>query len=191
MRRRPKNPSSVTRLRYRDGKLVAGSQSALGVFMRGFILVFAVTFGLFGLLSAPASAQPVPPGSYLQSCQNVRDVAGWLKATCQDSRGRWVEATMAISWCTPGNDIANEDGRLVCKTRSGPSFGGPGGAPFGAERAPYGSYMGTCRDVRVTAGWLKATCQDSRGRWAESTTAVSWCSYGRDIANVDGRLTCR
>ncbi|MBS7542122.1 CVNH domain-containing protein [Ancylobacter oerskovii] len=134
-------------------------------------------------VAGAASAQSVPPGSYQQSCQDVRNVAGWLRASCRDRSGRWVEATLAISWCAPGNDISNEDGRLVCKPGSSGSSG------FG-ERSPQGSYMGTCRDVRMSAGWLKASCQDMKGRWVDATTAASWCT-GRDIANVDGRLTCR
>ncbi|GLK85039.1 CVNH domain-containing protein [Ancylobacter defluvii] len=136
---------------------------------------------LLGLAAAPVMAQSVPPGSYQQSCQDIRNVAGWLRASCRDRSGRWVEANMAISWCAPGNDISNEDGRLVCKA---------GASSFGSERPPQGSYMGTCRDVRMSAGWLKATCQDMKGRWVDATTAASWCT-GRDIANVDGRLTCR
>lgn len=135
------------------------------------------------MIGMPARAQSVPPGSYLNSCRDVRVVAGWLKASCQDRSGRWVEATTAPSWCAPGNDIANEDGRLTCKA-------GAAGGGFG-ERAPPGSYMASCRDIRMVAGWLKASCQDRRGRWVEATTAPSWCTGGRDIANEDGRLTCR
>ncbi|GHE69428.1 hypothetical protein GCM10019059_31470 [Camelimonas fluminis] len=64
-------------------------------------------------------------------------------------------------------------------------------APVAAEAAPYGSYMASCKDIRVVAGWLRASCQDRKGRWGEATTAVSWCARGRDIANDDGRLVCR
>lgn len=151
--------------------------------------------------ATPSFAEEVPPGSYLETCREVRVVAGWLRASCQDRSGRWVEATTAPGWCSPGNDIANEDGRLVCKSSGwGGAPSGWGGAParpappppsYGSDRPPPGSYMATCRDVRVSAGWLKATCQDSKGRWVDATTAVSWCSPGRDIANMDGRLTCR
>ncbi len=155
--------------------------------MRGCVKLFALAVALLGLSILPAAAQQVPAGSYLSSCRDVREVAGWLKASCQDRSGRWVEANTAISWCAPGNDIANEDGRLVCKTAPA-----QGAAPaFGSERPPNGSYMSSCRDIRMVAGWLKATCQDSRGRWVDSNTAASWCGPGRDIANVDGRLTCR
>ncbi|MEP9376290.1 CVNH domain-containing protein [Aquabacter sp. CN5-332] len=155
--------------------------------MRVHAGIFALAAWLLGLVVLPASAQQIPPGSYLSSCRDVREVAGWLKATCQDGSGGWVEATTAIGWCAPGKDIANENGRLVCKSASS-GFGGS--SSFG-ERPPSGSYMSTCRDIRMVAGWLKATCQDSRGKWVDATTAASWCTTGRDIANVDGQLTCR
>lgn len=154
---------------------------------------------MLGFMAVEAGAQGVPPGSYLASCRDARDVAGWLKATCRDRSGRWIDATLAISWCAPGQDIANEDGRLVCKQApawSGSPSGGngwnsPPPSPALNDRPPYGSYMATCRDVRMVAGWLKASCQDTRGRWVEATTSPGWCSAGRDIANIDGRLTCR
>ncbi|SCW78252.1 CVNH domain-containing protein [Ancylobacter rudongensis] len=145
----------------------------------------------FGLMVGSASAQSVPAGSYLESCREVRDVAGWLKASCRDRAGRWVDATMAIAWCAPGNDIVNDNGRLVCGGAARLAPPPPPTTPSMIERPPYGSYMASCRDVRMVAGWLKATCQDARGRWVDATTAASWCTGGRDIANIDGRLTCR
>lgn len=149
-------------------------------------MTFRFSFGIAGaayaiaaLWIAPASAEAVPGGSYLATCREPQNVAGWLKATCRDRSGRWVDATLAIGWCSRG-DIANDDGRLVCRAASSM-----------AESAPGGSYMASCRDVRMVAGWLKANCRDRNGRWVEATTAPGWCSAGRDIANVDGRLVCR
>mgnify|MGYP001806314037 CR=1 FL=1 len=148
-----------------------------------------VAAALLSGLCVAAQAQQVPSGSYLQTCGDVQAYGGWLKAMCQDRSGGWVEAELVLSSCGAGTDIANENGRLVCKAANIFGFGGGGG--FASERPPSGSYMATCRDIRVSAGWLKATCQDSRGRWVDATTATGWCSAGRDIANIDGRLTCR
>lgn len=131
------------------------------------------------LTAAPALAETPPMGAYMQSCQDVRMTAGWLKATCQDNSGRWVESTTVPSWCTTG-EIVNDNGKLTCRAKSG----------FAGDRPPMGSYMGTCRDVKMWAGWLKATCPDRNGRWAESSISPGWCT-GRDIANADGKLTCR
>lgn len=122
-----------------------------------------------------------PYGSYLATCRNARVGGGWLSAECQDRWGSWRPATMTVSSCERGADIVNDNGSLTCRR------------PFsGGETAPpRGSYMMSCKDIRVTAGWLKASCRDRNGRWMDATTAVGWCSAGRDIANDDGRLTCR
>lgn len=137
-----------------------------------------------GLLAAPAAAETPPMGSYMQSCQDVRMTAGWLKANCRDNSGRWVESTTVPSWCSTG-EIVNDNGRLTCRPRSAPT----GTTGYSGERVPTGTYMGTCRNISVFAGWLKASCQDRNGRWVDSTISPGWC-VGRDITNSDGRLSC-
>ncbi|MEW6255595.1 MAG: CVNH domain-containing protein [Pseudomonadota bacterium] len=148
---------------------------------RSFCLVLIALAACAGGV-LPAAAQSVPMGSYLQSCQDVREVAGWLKATCRDNSGRWVESTTAIAWCTSG-EIVNDNGKLACRPRAG-------GSSFSGDRPPMGTYMGTCRDIKLWGGWLKATCQDGAGRWVESSISPGWCT-GRDIANANGQLACR
>lgn len=128
------------------------------------------------------SDTPPPRGSYLATCRDVRVSGGTLGAMCQDRSGTYrTSISLILSQCERGADIFNDNGTLRC-SRAGSSFG---------EHPPPGSYMASCRDARVTAGWLKATCRDRNGRWVDATTAVSWCGPGRDIANMDGRLTCR
>ena len=70
---------------------------------------------MLALVCAPAMAEAPPQGSYMASCKEIRVVAGWLRAACHDRKGRWVEATTAVSWRPRGRDIANDDGRLVCR----------------------------------------------------------------------------
>lgn len=137
------------------------------------------------ILAVPALAETPPVGSYMQSCQDVRMTAGWLKASCRDNSGRWVESTTVPSWCSTG-EIVNDNGRLTCRARATASTGTTG---VSGERVPTGSYMGTCRNISVFAGWLKASCPDRAGRWVDSTIAPGWCT-GRDITNSDGRLSC-
>lgn len=135
-----------------------------------------------GASSGSGFAEAVPYGSYRATCRDISVSFGQLRATCQDRWGAWRPSlSLTLSSCERGVDISNDNGSLRC-SRAGSSFG---------ERPPPGSYMASCRDVRVVAGWLKATCQDRNGRWVDATTATGWCSAGRDIANVDGRLTCR
>ncbi|GGF49973.1 hypothetical protein GCM10007301_06530 [Azorhizobium oxalatiphilum] len=52
-----------------------------------------------------------PPGSYLQSCQNVRVNRGWLQASCADVRGNWRETQAPLDQCRA---FGNNNGRLVC-----------------------------------------------------------------------------
>ncbi|MFG1477397.1 CVNH domain-containing protein [Xanthobacter sp. V4C-4] len=125
--------------------------------------------------------EPLPPGSYIATCQDITFSGGAIRARCQDRGGFFrTSVPLYVSQCQRGADIYNDNGSLRCG--SGGSWG---------ERPPPGSYTASCRDIRVVAGWLKASCKDRNGRWTEATTAVSWCSAGRDIANDDGRLTCR
>lgn len=135
--------------------------------------------------AATSSSDPEgrpPYGSYLATCRNARISGGGLHAECQDRWGSWRPATMTLTWCDKGADIVNDNGSLSCKKPL---------AASGEQAPPRGSYMMSCKDVRVWAGWLKASCRDRNGRWVDATTALSWCSAGRDIANDDGRLSCR
>jgi hypothetical protein len=61
----------------------------------------------------PASAQGVPPGSYLRSCENVYLQGGTLVAACQrvDGYAR-PTALPAVQYCV--GDIGNKNGTLTC-----------------------------------------------------------------------------
>ena len=74
-------------------------------------------------LSAPARAQGVPQGTYLQSCGNVGMQGDRLFAICRarDGRERRTELP-GISRCV--GDIGNNNGRLQC------NYGG-GARPYG------------------------------------------------------------
>lgn len=126
---------------------------------------------------------PAPYGSYRSTCRDVTVSGGFLRAMCQDRGGTWrTSIPLQLAQCLQGADIYNDNSDLRCSRAGSSGF---------SDRPPPGSYMASCRDIRVVAGWLKASCQDRNGRWSEATTAVSWCSPGRDIANDNGRLTCR
>jgi hypothetical protein len=78
-----------------------------------------VLAGFLGSMTA-ASAQQVPPGSYIQSCRNVRVVAGTLLAECRQPDGRWdISAIWRVGTCV--GDIDNRNGSLACNR--GPLFG--------------------------------------------------------------------
>jgi CVNH domain len=54
---------------------------------------------------------------------------------------------------------------------------------------PPGSYLATCRDIRMNGDRLYARCENTQSRWVgTSLDDVYRCSG--DISNVDGHLTC-
>jgi hypothetical protein len=61
-----------------------------------------------------ADAAPIPFGSYQQSCQNIRASSGILRANCQTRRGDYIRARLE-NYAACRGDIANADGRLVCR----------------------------------------------------------------------------
>jgi CVNH domain len=54
--------------------------------------------------------------------------------------------------------------------------------------APGGSYLDSCRNVRVLGGSLEADCRTTNGSWQRTGLRLSDCSG--DIANQNGHLTC-
>lgn len=162
------------------------SRRALGALVVGAAL---------GLPALPARAQApdaaIPPGSYLWSCRDVTLSGTTLVAICAVAGGAWVAARLEdYPYCV--GDISNRNGGLFCM-RASSVLGIETPAARGAARLPpAGSYMGSCRDMRVEDGWLKATCADHAGRWVQTTMVMNWCALqGRDIANMDGQLACR
>jgi hypothetical protein len=82
-----------------------------------------------------ASAQGVPPGSYLGSCGEVYLQGDTLVATCQRVDG-YAERTSlpAVQSCV--GDIGNRNGRLTCnygRGRAQPYYGSPGVPAYGQE----------------------------------------------------------
>jgi hypothetical protein len=57
------------------------------------------------------SARDVPPGSYLQSCSDIRVRGGVLEATCGGSDNRKVRSSISLRSC---GSFANINGYLQC-----------------------------------------------------------------------------
>ena len=103
---------------------------------------------LAGLLLAglgwpqPASAQDVPPGTYLRSCGEVYLQGDTLVATCRRMDGAPRRTSLpGVQGCV--GDIGNLNGRLTCNYAGAPQqqpYGGaPGYAPPGyGGPPPYG-----------------------------------------------------
>lgn len=104
-------------------------------------------------LISPAAA--IPPGTYQQSCKDIKlkDPDGdsaRIQARCKDSRGEWRKTAFEIDRCW--GDLANIDGELVCVAdqRHG---GAPGFAPQQVSHAeaegPPPPPVGKPKDVAV------------------------------------------
>jgi hypothetical protein len=132
-----------------------------------------VVMVLWGLGSLKATAMEGPPGTYRETCRNIRMRGDDLRAVCKSERGGWRDAYLdGADRCW--GDIANDNGRLICnKTAS----------------LPRGSYLETCRDIWRHYDGLRAVCRNIRGRWVTTYLERFDECHGR-IVNDDGRLRC-
>lgn len=136
------------------------------------LVALVVTFAFtFALDVVPSIAQTQPYGSYQSSCKDVRVSGGVLHARCQ-GRG-WNPTSIEIAKCA-GRDIENIRGELQC------------GRPIG--NVPYGSYLGSCRQVEVHPPDLMAYCRKST---KEEVFARLRLPCHGDIANERGKLVCK
>lgn len=119
----------------------------------------------------PCLAQSPPYGSYQSSCKDIRVSGGVLHARCQ-GRG-WNPTSIEIAKCA-GRDIENDRGELRCGARRGD--------------VPYGSYLGSCRQVEVHGSDLMAYC---RKNTREELFARLRLPCHGDIANDRGKLICK
>ena len=87
--------------------------------------------------SAPAPAQGVPQGSYLQSCRDMGVQGDTLFATCRTADGRGQQAQLpSVSRCV--GDIGNNNGMLQCNYAGGQPAYGQAPQPYGQAPPPYG-----------------------------------------------------
>ena len=78
--------------------------------MKTVVGLFAVT-ALAGFAGS-AAAQAPPPGSYRESCREVRMQGPNLTALCRTMRGREELTTLNVAHCV--GDIGNNNGHLQC-----------------------------------------------------------------------------
>ncbi len=124
-------------------------------------------------LAHDAGAQtPQPRGSYTQTCQNIEMKGTTLRAKCQTADGQWSPAELKnANRCSDG--VVNVNGILSCQ----------------AGTIPPGSYLSSCKDVRLLGTTLAASCTDGKGKEAKSELRNANQCTG-DIANQGGNLHC-
>jgi len=120
-----------------------------------------------------AAAPSQPGGSYTDSCKNIQMKGTTLHAICKSLDGRELPTALKdANRCAEG--VANVNGILSCEA---------------SGVLPPGSYIATCRDVRLQGTTLYATCNDGKDHWlSASLRDVQKCNG--DIANQNGTLRC-
>lgn len=145
--------------------------------------------------SAPAQAQPAPPGSYRATCRDVRVYQGSnLTALCETTRRGVFIAARLDNFFSCRSDIANVDGRLWCERGPGPGPGprpGPPLPPPGTGNGPPGSYRASCTMIDQRGPLLAAMCRTRSGEWQPTELNLAACIPGGGINNDNGHLRCR
>src|SRR5262245_21768164 len=134
-----------------------------------FAAVTAVSAILVAAQMAAAAPAPPPPGSYRQSCQDIRASFRILKARCATRRGGYVRTSLA-GYLDCQGDIANADGRLVCREADltlfeGPYFRGRSVSLFADAASLPRWFNDRASSIRVRRGtWQVCTDWNFRGR---------------------------
>ncbi|MEY4503992.1 MAG: hypothetical protein RL154_284 [Pseudomonadota bacterium] len=137
-----------------------------------------------GILTCDILANPIPSGSYTQSC--VRSSISWnypmLSADCSSSAyGYTINSNpLNYSTCAPNSTVSvSQYGVLVCDT-------------LPANGAPTGSYTQICNNIFWTSPMLSASCINGTtpGGYTTSTLNYSTCASGSGVNDMYGVLTC-
>jgi hypothetical protein len=126
-------------------------------------------------------SQGGPRGSYRKTCKDIavehHSRGDLVVANCVGSGGAWNRTSL---WLPCDADIMNSDGKLRCE--------GPGAV------GPRGSYRSSCKDIAVEhhgsrGDLVVANCyRKNDDRWSRVSL---WLPCDGDIANDDGKLTCK
>jgi CVNH domain len=126
-----------------------------------------------GTPSQPSGPLSQPSGSYTESCKDIRMKGSTLHAICKSLDGREMPTSLRdANRCSQG--VVNINGILNCQVN---------------DVLPPGSYISTCKDVRMHGTTLYASCNNGKDRWlAAQLRDANKCSG--DIANQNGTLRC-
>ncbi|HEY6971667.1 MAG TPA: CVNH domain-containing protein [Candidatus Angelobacter sp.] len=135
---------------------------------------YATAVILFALSMVCASvAQDIPPGSYQQTCRDIKMHGSSLRAKCETSSRQWIKTRLDNSDRCVG-DITNVEGQLTCNQNA---------------TTPQGTYLQSCKNVKVRWNTLYARCKDINGQWVDTQlTDFNRCAGG--IGNINGQLQC-
>jgi hypothetical protein len=123
--------------------------------------------------SQPSGAPSQPSGSYTESCKDIRMKGTTLHAVCKSLDGREMPTSLRdANRCSQG--VVNINGILNCQV---------------SDVLPPGSYISTCKDVRLHGTTLYASCNNGKDHWLNAELRDANKCAG-DIANQNGTLRC-
>jgi hypothetical protein len=118
-------------------------------------------------------APSLPRGSYTDSCRNIQMKGSTLHAICKSADGHEAPASLRdANRCAQG--VVNINGILNCEV---------------SDVLPPGSYLATCKDVRLKGTTLVASCNNGKDRWLPTELRDAHKCVG-DISNQNGTLRC-
>jgi CVNH domain len=131
-------------------------------------------------LSASAVAQAPPPGSYRESCRDIRMQGPNLTALCRTARGHERLTALDIAHCV--GDIGNSNGSLVCNggrpgapaPPPGPGYAGPPGYPAPGYGPP--------------PRYSEERCEHLRHEEHELRDRLAYTPYGEERERLEYRL---
>lgn len=150
-----------------------------------------IIVGLFATVilagtSFSAYAQ-APPGSYRESCRDIRMQGPTLTALCRGAHGRGERLTaLNVSRCS--GDIGNNDGNLVC---NGGQPARPISPPLQAQYAPGPGYPppGYAPPPRYGEGQgYRERCEHFRHEEHELRDRLAYTPYGEERERIEYRL---
>ncbi|HZI55739.1 MAG TPA: CVNH domain-containing protein [Verrucomicrobiae bacterium] len=114
-----------------------------------------------------------PPGSYMESCRDIQMKGSTLHAICRSFDGREAPTSLHdANRCAQG--VVNMNGILNCEV---------------SDVLPPGSYISSCKDVRLQGTTLVASCNNGKDRWVPAELREAHKCSG-DITNHEGKLQC-
>jgi CVNH domain len=114
-----------------------------------------------------------PRGSYTESCRDIQMKGSTLHAICKSVDGREAPTSLReANRCAQG--VVNVNGILNCEV---------------SDVLPPGSYISTCKDVRMQGTTLYASCNNGKDHWVAAELREAHKCSG-DIANQNGTLRC-
>jgi hypothetical protein len=124
-------------------------------------------------VAADKASASVPRGSYRDTCRSIQMKGATLHALCRSNDGHEALTTMAHpERCSEG--IANLNGILNCQV---------------SDVLPPGSYISSCKDVRMKGTTLYASCNNGKDQWMTAELHEANRCTG-DVANENGTLRC-